>query len=546
MTRLLSRGVGAGASKLGSRRIGRVLLWAQPTFLGALFLVDRLDLSFDRPNSEMLTGAVVTRDLLDGGSVSDWVLPEAPYFATDWLISTLIWLTGVGPYAFVWLYLIVQFGALVALWALYSKQFSSRSVSHPGVVVAITVVTLVTTLGTKPFIYALVPFWRFGTVLTSLAAVVLSLGLVLKGNRRTELKAGLLFVVVLLGHLSDEMFLVWYLVPTFVTMAWLVVMGAVGRRIGGLWLVVTGVAHGLALILEPEIGRPLETYQAELRVSSVRSRWGELGDVYGDLVTDAPIVVALVVAALVLSVGVVVRVSRLQVVTEPAQVARSFAAMHLLVATVAGTVAQLLLGPGPQLGLRYSLLPIVLGSLIGAYGLVTVLLAQTWLTEINIARWGALLVFVFVVVAVVKPTSLSREVTFRRIWGDPHCVENALVSSGSSRGVTSWPSQNQLMFWSRNRLELVNAAEIGDRFEFGLTPHNSAWVDEPLDFVAIDRIHLVPGTDRWWLSPELVVAVAGEPTAEVDCGRWLVLDYGPGGLDLGERFRFGAQRDASG
>ncbi|MFV1989240.1 MAG: hypothetical protein ACC652_00700, partial [Acidimicrobiales bacterium] len=144
----------------------------------------RLGLSTNFPDSEMLTAPVLINDLFNGGSLADWLLPEAPYIFPDWPLFAILYLLRVGPYESVWLFFGMQMALLVGAWWLVAPWLGTEATWRRGAFGGSLLIALFATLRIRPFDFALVSYWRFGTVILVVACLGFTLRWVFSESER--------------------------------------------------------------------------------------------------------------------------------------------------------------------------------------------------------------------------------------------------------------------------------------------------------------------------------------------------------------------------
>lgn len=297
-----------------------------------------------------------------------------------------------------------------------------------------------------------------------------------------------------------------------------------GRAVAVSSALLAGQAVGI--VVDGLIGQELSTYRAELTFGRISERADELSQVIDDMAAASPVMLVIVVAALVLSIHGMV--DRLRWARRGRAVDGRLFALQVLATTsiVATIAAQLLLDDGPPLGPRYLLGPFVLCLLAGVLSTGERMSAGAT----PIAAAGALgLAGGLLIVGAPRTTVPS----FPDHWTDAQCVATSLESSESTRGFTSWLAQNTLTFWSEHSITLTSLWTTGNENFFALTPVNTEWLSDDMDFAVIDLEHVVPGSDgSLWVEEQQLAKASGEPLERHECGRYLVLDYGRGGLDI--------------
>ena len=501
-------------------------------------LGSRHPFTLDFPGSEMLTAQAMTEDILNGGSLSDWLVPEAPYFAPDWLIALILQALQVGPGHEVWLIAASQIGLLWLGWGAIVARTQSAS-GRPWRIMGGLVPVTALVFSQWPYSLALVGFWRFGTVLNTIACMVVTIWY-LQTEDQPETRwmrwmaPSILAGLVAISHLSDESILVWFTAPALLSM----LVATYGSRRPKLypWLAGVAAGHLAAGVLEPLIGKATPGYQAAMSVAAVPARLKEVAIILLTQGTAAPVSSALVAFGIAAGIWHLVREWPFGDTAEdrplgstPAQL---FVIVHVVMSSVAALSAQLVLGGDLVLGIRYSLIVFFLPVLyVGSYGAGRIWeMAVAAGSQIALKRMTlfGLSVGVLVFTVPTPGTGLAMD----RTPPEAVCLNDALSAPHLKRGVASWVSQNTVMVYTSRRVQVVNYRDGGPGGPIWATskPHNTSWVSGVYDFAVVDEFD--NGEPSPWLSIEAVTQVAGPPRRSTDCGRWQVLDYGPGGLNL--------------
>ena len=160
-------------------------VFSLPLLTAATHIAGRTQFDEAYPNAEMFTGAVVVRDLLDGGRLDEWILPEATYIVPDWLIWFGLEGADISPRISVWLFGVIQLTLLLVLWLGIARR-GPRGLDHPGVFLAPFLLWLIIMSGADPAAFALVSYWRFGTVILTFAAILSTLEIFATDDRRRQ------------------------------------------------------------------------------------------------------------------------------------------------------------------------------------------------------------------------------------------------------------------------------------------------------------------------------------------------------------------------
>ena len=489
-----------------------------PAATGLAHILGRSPFGESHPDAEKLTGAVLVRDLLNGGNLSDWVLPEASYIAPDWGLWLLIELVGLPSLMSVWVFGVLQLSVLFGLWSLIARH-GRGGLAHPGIVVGPLLIVLLALSGSRPVSFALVSFWRFGTVILTLGALLATWAVIRSTDRRSMLAmGGVLSLIVFAAHISDEIVVVWFSAP--VLAALFVMTRSFDLDTRRVAIAASGVAvgHIVGFAVEPSIGIPLETYQAGIDPTVFVTRSREFAGTYNFMFASAPVATALAASGLLLC-ALILRRRR-------ATNLEAFLALHLLFATASTIGAQLILGGPSPLGPRMVTHIFVFATLYLGYGaaeLVTSAFASSGAS--TIAKPVGVL-FVMVAVAGFLTPQANRGIGFELQVASATCVRDALSGHTGASGVASWASQNTIAFYADNELRITNLADAGNTTVHTNWPHNTTWATPHPSFAIADGWDIDDGDGPApILTRTPIIATFGEPEMIVECGRWDVLVY---------------------
>lgn len=488
-------------------------VFALPLLTAATHITGRTPFDAGYPNAEMFTGAVVVRDLLGEGELDDWILPEATYIFPDWAIWFVLEGLDISPLISVWLFGVIQFTLLLALWVGIARH-GPKGLRHPGVFLAPFLLWLIVMSGSAPAHFALVSYWRFGTVVLTFAAILLTLEIFATGDRRRQVPLAVILALTLAaGHVSDEAIAAWFSLPAAITLAILIRAQTLRPRGVATWLTAVVAGHVVGLLIEPNIGIRLDAYQAWITPTAIPGRISEFVRVYNSEFGSSPTGTAIVV------VGLVVSAHRIR--TGELGPAERFLAFYLLTAAAVSVLAQLMLGGESPLGPRMVTHVVVLSILAVGYETASMLRYATIPRSLTLV---ALLMIGFMVVGRItphRPDDVGLEVEFF----DVNCVIDALEPYAGRPGLASFASQNAIIFYTDLDLRISNARDVDtSRIEAVDWPHNTTWrTDDPAFVIADDWSY---DSDPWpTLTHEPVELTLGEPTETVDCTRWQVLLY---------------------
>lgn len=226
-----------------------------------LFAICLVDIALQYTSGGLIQGHLLNSDTLflpslltdvfsNGGSLSDWSLPPAPYFFPDLAVFSLLHAIGIKPY-----YEILIFALCQAVLLLLAVWLVGKSIKHPnpwlGASIVLTVLTyfavssnpLFDFVSGGPFVLMLSSVFHFGVFLSSIVFVAVWLGYNrLTGDTHRFRHAMLLSGISFLSSMSDSFFIVQTIAP--------IVCVAVMQT----WIQKARIRDSLVMLLGPVLG----------------------------------------------------------------------------------------------------------------------------------------------------------------------------------------------------------------------------------------------------------------------------------------------------
>ena len=443
-------------------------------------------------------------DVSRAGTLGDWDLPGANYLLFDWPLYWLAWsvtptVDGAGA-----AFAMLQFLAFALVWFLFARTFSPYAALATALgMVALTPFIL---MGHYPADLMAVSFVRFGTVIATVAALWLI---------RTE-RSGALFTLTALATVSDQIFVVWLVVPA------LLISLIVSRLPLGVQRSPKPLER--ALVLGTLIGLALRT--AMVRSSGAYSigpdfdfpfstRLGLLVRSVTDPIWEGQWFIAVVLFSIVVILNTAFKRK------DPGMV---WFTIWIVVAGMTTAAAEIAVTGTTVPHWRYHQFLYILPVMAAATAVAA------WMHDEARANPKLLPLLNRPELALLGVASLIVGITFLTEpalgWNQNEdrisCLDSALQESGSRRGFGNYAAAREAVV--RSELEL----EVGER-NTQLLPetdvHSSRWYDGPADFAI--RFPTIFGSLP---SPSLTALAEREPSVTI-CGRWEILDFGPGGID---------------
>lgn len=177
-------------------------------------------------------------DVAGRGRITDWSLPEAPYFWPDWPLYFLAWSISPNYSTAVAVFAFAQVSLLALTWVLLVRELMPSLGSATSALSGLLVLVIAALLGQMPASYLTVSFARFGTLITAMIGLCIFtkalrpenqplLGDRLSARRDRTLPLAQLALVAIAVP-SDRLILTWLVLPLIVIA--IVALAASGRR----------------------------------------------------------------------------------------------------------------------------------------------------------------------------------------------------------------------------------------------------------------------------------------------------------------------------
>lgn len=496
--------------------IGSLLL-----IIGAIPL-QRLRGSFPTENyfhSDIAFLPALFGDVASGGSISSWGLPEAPYFIPDWPLYFVAWLLTPSYSSGQALFAFLQIGLLAIVWIALMRYLSSE----PLLSTALGLAALVTAglAGQVPADYASVSFAHFGTFILTIAGLVLYFRLHFGAAHRGRLLLAV-FVLTCLATASDRLFIAWWVAPVLGIQALAIAEHRFRRRpglaqptnsvlpkaSGALVSSVVAATVG-GLLIRAAIVRTSGNYRVEVDSGlSIRARLGLIVRIFTDseLIQFWPLYSAAVLASALVWLWLIRRRRN----DTPFLV---FGLWFTLASITTLSAEFLTAGPGWRFHQFMYHVPILM---VGAW--LPGLFRRISVPPRNVAVAGS----VVLMTAGALPGP-GDDLSFTHTPGEVTCLDEILAGSGSRVGIGNYAA---------SRLAVVHSGldlDVGTRNSW-MAPeedvHSRAWARDTADFAI-----LYP-TIFGAMPENTIRSLSEQRPVEATCGRWRVLDFGPGGIDL--------------
>ena len=464
-------------------------------------------------NSDTLFLPTLLSDILvNGGSLSDWSLPPAPYFFPDLLVFLISYLLGMGPYLQLLVFAVLQSTlVLVAVWLLAKQCVNSNSVVCATFITSTLIYLALLSnqpfdfVSGGPFILMLVSVFHFGVFLTTLFFVPLWLRVV---DQRFEDKPSffnifLISTLAFLMSISDAFFIIQTIAPLFtiVILASLVERRVPSRKIliSSFFTLLSAAAGFFTYsLLASTTTRP----SPHIGIAGIFVRLNEIFEVVNSVMTVYPFFILIFFSYC----AIVTRATFRWLKTSEKVSTIDWLSVFSILSILTTLAALLVLTNTPTLGVRY-LIPLFFWPII-----VLVLFASQYLK-----RWFVPITIAMSVMTMLQLTVRSDELLKRNTLtldfqpSEIACIDEGLKKTNARNGVAQYWDARYLQSFSKLGLSVAQCSKNLDRMYFVTS---KKYFRERYDF-AISSADI---NADWKISEKTLIQSGGRPTSIKHCG----------------------------
>ena len=464
-------------------------------------------------NSDTLFLPTLLSDILvNGGSLSDWSLPPAPYFFPDLFVFLISYLLGMGPYLQLLAFAVLQATlVLVAVWLLAKQCVNSNSLVCATFITSTLIYLALLSnqpfdfVSGGPFILMLVSVFHFGVFLTTLFFVPLWLRVV---DQRFEDKPSffsifLISALAFLTSISDAFFVIQTIAPLFI----LVILKSLVERRGlsrkiqiSLFFTLLSSTAGFFTysLLASTTTRP----SPHISIAGIFVRLNETFEVVNSVITVYPFFILIFISYCAIATLATFRWLKTSEKVSQLDWLSIFSVLSILTTLV----ALLVLTKTPTLGARY-LIPLFFWPII-----VVVLFASQCLR-----RWFVPITIAMSVMTTLQLTVRSDDLlkrsqpTLEFQPSEIACIDEGLKNTNARNGVAQYWDARYLQSFSKLKLNVAQCSKNLDRMYFVTS---KKYFKEKYDF-AISSANV---NADWKISEKTLIQSGGRPTSIKYCG----------------------------
>ena len=464
-------------------------------------------------NSDTLFLPTLLSDLLaNGGSLSDWSLPPAPYFFPDLFVFLISYLLGMGPYLQLLAFAVVQATlVLVAVWLLAKQCVNSNSLVCATFITSTLIYLALLSnqpfdfVSGGPFILMLVSVFHFGVFLTTLFFVPLWLRVV---DQRYEDKTSLfgIFLISILAFLtsiSDAFFIIQTIAPLFT----LVILKSLVERRGpsrkiliSLFFTLLSSAAGFFTysLLASTTTRP----SPHIGIAGIFVRLNETFDVVNSVINVYPFFILIFFSYCAIATLATFRWLKKSEKVSQLDWLSAFSLLSILTTFA----ALLVLTKTPTLGARY-LIPLFFWPII-----VVVLFASQYLRRWFVPITIAMSIMTMLQLSIRSDDLLKKnQPTLDFQPSEIACIDEGLKNTNARNGVAQYWDARYFQSFSKLKLNVAPCTKNLDRMYFVTS---KKYFKERYDF-AISSSNV---NADWKISEKTLIQSSGRPTSIKYCG----------------------------
>lgn len=478
-------------------------------------------------NSDTLFLAELLPALATGSTFSDWAVPLANYALPDWPVYGIaVALGGPGASAVV-LFMTLQL-VLFSMGAYSVIRYFDPHAPRAYGVLALSVMVALSLTSPNPATYIALAYSHTGTVVMALASLGVALHwLGAPSPRLMVLGNGLTFLAVF----SDRLFVIWFLVPAAVAIGVVWVADQLEPRHGLWWLGSNGLAAVVALPLPLWVFPHQSPYEVEYSIGGLPTRAADLLNMMQELLWANPVQAVLVAGFSLLLLGQLVRRRSLSG-ADLSPSGALFVLVFLAASVVSVVVGLASLSGGVRPDVRHYLVlfhyPLVLGPALAMTGASHRLVGTLIVPRVNrgsVAAAGAIMV-VLVPMGFIgyRLVGAANDIDLARAPLPISCIEAAATELGSKHGIASYWDARQIEVFADQKVQVSSFAPPVVEFRVNA---ELAQYRQQYDFAVTSTV--VPS---FQLSLDEIVARAGQPATQTQCGPYTVSNWGPNQLDI--------------
>ncbi len=461
-------------------------------------------------NADYLYPFEVVPDLLGDGEVGNWNVPFSSYVFPDWILTAAAVAPGTST-----VYALALFSVLQVALAYVACRGMAMVFSHDQVsiraMLSLSLPVGLCVAGVAPFAFLGTAYTHTGTAIMALLALALAVQEVVDPRRHDRLL--LLSVIMFALAASDDIVLVWFVLPLAATLAVLAAIRAVPIGSSARCVAVLAVATIGGNALDRRLFPRRSDYTPVISFDSLRAGFSRAVASAQPAFDGAPWATPLYLLgfAFLVGCGAVALFSPASRDRSSVLVLTVFFAASSAATAIAHAALQDTIAAGP----RYWLFPFLL------LAVAPVAIASSY------SRGRSKDIVVVLGVVVSGSALVFAAVNLPKVSGDRSGFDTACIDSALERGDAQY---GMAPYWDARPIELFTAQErnvaiIGPSLQ--IWPLNSDVSDATMEY---DFIASSPKPGNWNYPYAIVEALSGPPNEIVTCGDVTLLIWAPSGV----------------
>lgn len=464
-------------------------------------------------NSDTLFLPTLLSDLLvNGGSLSDWSLPPAPYFFPDLFVFLVSYLLGMGPYLQLLAFAVMQSSLiLLAIWLLAKQCVNANSLACATFITSTLIYLALLSnqpfdfVSGGPFILMLVSVFHFGVFLITLFFVPLCLRTIDQTieDKQAVINIFMISALAFLTSISDAFFIIQTVAPLVILVIWksMTERRGITRKIQIL-LIFTLLSSAAGFLTYSLLTSTTTRPSPHIGTEGIFIRLKNIFEVVHSVLAVYPCFFLVFFSYCAIAALTIFRFLKKSGKVSQLDWLCAFSVLSIFTTLI----ILLVLTNTPTLGARY-LIPLFFWPII-----VVVLFVSQYLR-----RWFVPITIALSVMMTLQLTVRSDELlTQTRLTLDYHpseiaCIDQGLKNTNARNGVAQYWDARYVQSFSELKLSVAQCSKNLDRMYFVTS---KKYFRDRYDFA----ISSADVNADWKISEKALIQSGGRPTSIKHCG----------------------------